>query len=1631
MARAFQQGDEPVRGYRLVKFLGKGGYGDVWQASGPGGTEVAFKIIKLKDKPGFTDLRSVELIKKIRHPNLCPILAMWIRDDEGYVSANDARKKDRPSNNPFSPAASTHTLGDFSLDIKSEQPEALYVAMGLGEKSLLDRLKECQAQGETGIPSVELIGYLDDAARAIDHLNAPKHDLGKGLRSLPHCDIKPQNILIVGGAVQVCDYGLSHVLGELRNSSHPGVSIGFTSPEMLETGVPSPFSDQYSLAITYYFLRTGALPFSMNETNVILTEALEGRLDLSQLSTAEQQVIRRAASRRPEARYANCQDLARELRRAIERAGSVQQDNLVIEPNREIVPGHKLVSLLGRGAYGEVWEAQAPGRVPIALKIIKDLDRVGGRGKQEYRALEIIQNIHHNSLMELRAYWLLDRHGQPIPDELRGHAGSPTPATLVIATRLADRNLTQVLEKYQEEGKPGIPAQELLGYMKQVAQALDYLNQPRHKLGDRLVSIQHRDVKPDNIMLANDVVKLTDFGLAKVLETENIVAEIKQDSVGFTFHYAAPEVLRGKVTRWSDQYSMAITYYQLRTGELPYGPDCSAYDQMMRQLEGQLDLDRLLKAERTVLARATSVLPEERFESCQAFINALVKAVPANGELMHSVEEDGFELDDAPPVPSPARKVEPSQVEDKRPVTKTRDEHTTMPVMLHPHEVYPAPLKTPSEVDANLDTQPEIRPSVQYAEEAESVQPLASKSSLRRILLPLAGFFAVGIGMALLVNQLLTKHEETTLAQSTQPVIETQVIDRNSIGEFVGPHYEEPKIEPTTNVTTNKTPEIMATNNVQPAPPITKPPELLTPVPVATKPVPAPSPIFVLGKNIQDPGFPSFLQTRLDSVIANANQPVVFSRNYRELEQVPANAYSSKLFAFRAECMMEGENKNLQQADHWLKQVHALNAPTAYTHYVQARFWQEMNDSKRAVAALEESLKRDISLTGFRRERALAIFEKAAESVHYVTDVQALNAQVAAPFPAWLITAERFTGKNSSSSMMLSLLSAIHHPVPKHPDELQPLLTSPWHDEILKMPQGPVLLTSIKLKQAEAAQQAKLNDQAIDYYAQTWQFVKTHRATFEATSPLVLYERILRPAQQVAASTRLKSNQHASLAAIYAAQGELIFETPYENWPDLGNKLALRVAADAYGQAIKLFPGSGRTKAEYLTGQGQCLNRLGSLAVTDIAAITANASAATQADSTYAGGWNLMGIARYYQLAQGNNEAELRQTLTDSIAAYDKAIQLAEAVNPRDRVLAIYRSNRSLAKSMLGDFTPPAENQRQQMYQDAINDALQATELDKTYEAAWESLGQARERLAEMLTGTPAQTIFESAVSAYRKQLEARPSMATGHAYLGRCLLRWAMQDKNNPARLEQAFASLQKAIKLDADLAESHFWLGRYYLIKNDTGRAVEAFYQATQHTSLGRNYLNQSIALLQTQPLVLGPLLNRYIPADRTQCSLVHASPLIVRSNLIRRSVTPTTPWEEVRKQLENSLQDAQTALRIIPAQQAKMQADALEASATANLVLFARAGADQGKADYRKASMNDIRALLKTKQTTAGSWELASYQARFLDQDAIDAGEEQAKALRQEAIEALDVALAQAPQEQRDQLRRLRNDIQSRLR
>ncbi|MGE3776185.1 MAG: serine/threonine protein kinase, partial [Pirellulaceae bacterium] len=135
--------------------------------------------------------------------------------------------------------------------------------------------------------------------------------------------------------------------------------------------------------------------------------------------------------------------------------------------------GFRLIRLLGRGTYGEVWLAEAPGGVQVALKLSRALGYQVTRG--ELRSLEAIKRLRHPFLIQLQAYWQRDDQ-------------------IIIAMELGGINLEERLRECQQEGHPGIPAAELVGYVRDCAEALDYL----HREGT-----VHRDIKPANILIQN------------------------------------------------------------------------------------------------------------------------------------------------------------------------------------------------------------------------------------------------------------------------------------------------------------------------------------------------------------------------------------------------------------------------------------------------------------------------------------------------------------------------------------------------------------------------------------------------------------------------------------------------------------------------------------------------------------------------------------------------------------------------------------------------------------------------------------------------------------------------------------------------------------------------------------------------------------------------------------------------------------------------------------------------------------------------------------------------------------------------------------------------------------------------
>lgn len=313
-----------------------------------------------------------------------------------------------------------------------------------------------------------------------------------------------------------------------------------------------------------------------------------------------------------------------------------------IREGAELVPGYRLVHRLGRGGFGEVWKVDGPGNQSVALKII---ELATPQSDEELQALVVVSSVRHPHLLHILGHWVSDQH-------------------LLIASELADGTAADLARVHHEQGRAGVPRPELLRIMAQTAEALDYLNANVHEHAGRRVSIQHRDVKPENIFLFGQHVRVGDFGLVKVLE--QVTA---RHSGRGTLVYSPPEMLEGKVSHASDQYSLALTYCQLRVGNLPFSGD-TALEKLWSRVKSPPNLDEFPPEERPVILQALSRDPNDRFPSCQTFVEALA-AAPAADETT-GARRDPFATLGRTTASLPRVPASPRSASDSGPLIKTQ-----------------------------------------------------------------------------------------------------------------------------------------------------------------------------------------------------------------------------------------------------------------------------------------------------------------------------------------------------------------------------------------------------------------------------------------------------------------------------------------------------------------------------------------------------------------------------------------------------------------------------------------------------------------------------------------------------------------------------------------------------------------------------------------------------------------------------------------------------------------------------------------------------------------------------------------------------------------------------------------------
>lgn len=165
-----------------------------------------------------------------------------------------------------------------------------------------------------------------------------------------------------------------------------------------------------------------------------------------------------------------------------------------------------------------------------------------------------------------------------------------------------------------------LSAESAIQILTQAADALDYA----HSKG-----IVHRDVKPGNLMLHEDrIVKVTDFGIAKVLSED---ATIAGPMLG-TPNYMSPEQVQSRpVGGSSDQFSLAVIAYELLTGERPFNAYsvASIVYRVCNEQPGPASgyNAKLSPAVDAVLARALSKDPALRYSTVGQFVRHLSSAL--------------------------------------------------------------------------------------------------------------------------------------------------------------------------------------------------------------------------------------------------------------------------------------------------------------------------------------------------------------------------------------------------------------------------------------------------------------------------------------------------------------------------------------------------------------------------------------------------------------------------------------------------------------------------------------------------------------------------------------------------------------------------------------------------------------------------------------------------------------------------------------------------------------------------------------------------------------------------------------------------------------------------------------------
>ena len=255
---------------------------------------------------------------------------------------------------------------------------------------------------------------------------------------------------------------------------------------------------------------------------------------------------------------------------------------------------YRIMDTLGQGGMGIVYlvEDTLKENMPFALKTIRQdiLLRAGKTGinsfKNEY---EVMTRLKHPNLTQVYEFGDDGENYFIVMEYLKG-----TLLSEYSGSRSGSKRIRDILV--------------------QILRALEYIHSR---------NIVYRDIKPSNIMILGNMVKLMDFGLAGFELS-------KENKIRGTLLYFSPDAVRKDIGYSMDIFSLGLVYYELLTGRAFFDSSIDSTSGIINLLESRQDyngfLEKRLEAvddnhAGTIIRRMLKYSPDDRYQVCSAVIS--------------------------------------------------------------------------------------------------------------------------------------------------------------------------------------------------------------------------------------------------------------------------------------------------------------------------------------------------------------------------------------------------------------------------------------------------------------------------------------------------------------------------------------------------------------------------------------------------------------------------------------------------------------------------------------------------------------------------------------------------------------------------------------------------------------------------------------------------------------------------------------------------------------------------------------------------------------------------------------------------------------------------------------------------